>query len=117
MTKLAVIDQVNWRDPTMRSRKPNRFRVRPGNAFELLQVAQSHGLPWFQVQRARIVVARAGGNRTGTVADQFQCHEATVWRACRRYATNGIADLLADGWNEHSGRQAMIFPPPAHEDC
>ena len=101
----------------MRGRKPNRFRVRPGDVFELLQIARSQGLLWFQVQRARIVLARAAGNRTGTVADQFQCDEATVWRACRRYGTNGIAGLLANGRKEHSGRQATISPPPARSDC
>jgi hypothetical protein len=64
----------------MRGRKPNRFRIRPGDESELLQIAGSPGLPWFQVQRARIVLARAAGKRTGAVADQFQCDEATVWR-------------------------------------
>ena len=117
MAKLVVIDQVNWRDPTMRGRRPNLFRVRPGDASELLQIARSQGLSWFQVQRARIVLARAAGNRTVAVADQFQCDEATVWRACRRYGTNGIAGLLADGRKEHSGRQATISPPPARSDC
>ena len=100
----------------MRGRKPNRFRIRPVDESDLLQIARSQGLPWFQVQRARIVLARAAGDRTGAVADQFQCDEATVWRACRRYQTDGVAGLLADGRKEHSGRQATISPPPAGSD-
>ena len=63
MAKLVVIGQVNWRDPTMRGRKPNRFRVRPGDASELLQIARSQGLPWFQVQRARIVFSAGSGQQ------------------------------------------------------
>jgi hypothetical protein len=116
MAKLVVIDQVNWRDSTMRGRKPNSFRIRPGDKSELLQIAGSPGLPWFQVQRARIVLARGAGKRTAAVADQFQCDEATVWRACRRYGTNGVVGLLADGRKEHSGRQATISLPPARSD-
>ena len=94
----------------MRGRHPNRFHIRPCDEPDLLQIARSHRLPWFQVQRARIVLARAAGDRTGAVADQFQCDEATVWRACHRYQTNGVAGLLTDGRKEHSGRQATISP-------
>src|ERR1022692_3205727 len=112
--KLAVIDQVTWRHPAMRGRKPNRFRIRPVDESDLLQIARSQGLPWFQ--SARIVLARAAGDRSVAVADQFQCDEATVWRACRRYRTNGVAGLLADGQKEHSGRHATISPPPASSD-
>ena len=111
--KLAVRDQVTWGHPAMRGRKPNAFRIRPVDESDLLQIARSQGLPWFQVQRARIVLARAAGDRTGALADQFQCDEATVWRACHRYRTDGVAGLLADGRKEHSGRQATISPPPA----
>ena len=114
--KLAVIDQVTWRHPAMRGRHRNRFHIRPCDEPDLLQIARSHRLPWFQVQRARIVLARAAGDRTGAVADQFQCDEATVWRACHRYQTNGVAGLLTDGRKEHSGRQATISPPPAGSD-
>jgi hypothetical protein len=62
---------INWRDLTMRGRKPNRFRIRPSDESELLQIARSPSLPWFQVQRARIVLARAAGSGTGAGADQF----------------------------------------------
>ena len=62
----------------MRGRKPDGFRIRPADEPDLLQIARSQSLPWFQVQRARIVLARATGDRTVAVADQFQCDEATV---------------------------------------
>src|SRR5882757_4677934 len=97
----------------MRGRKPNRLVVCPDDEPSLLQIARSQALPWFQVQRARIVLARAAGERTKVVADQLECDEATVWRACSRYRTDGVAGLLADGRKEYSGRQATISPPPA----
>jgi hypothetical protein len=43
----------------MRGRIPNRFRIRPGDEPALLQIARGLGLPWFQAQRARIVLGRA----------------------------------------------------------
>jgi hypothetical protein len=112
--QLAVIDQVTWRHPAMRGRKPNRLRIRPVDESNLLQIARSPGLPWFQMQRARKVLARAAGDRTGP--DQFQCDEATVWRTCRRYRINDVADLLADDQKALSGRYATISPPPAGAD-
>jgi hypothetical protein len=97
----------------MRGRNPDRMVLRPDDEPNLWQIARSQTLPWFQVQRARIVLARAAGERTKVVAAQLECNEATVWRACARYRTDGVAGLLADGRKEHSGRQAMISPPPA----
>jgi hypothetical protein len=49
------------------------------------------------VQRARIVLAIADGERTQTVAEQVGCDEATVWRICRKYEQMGLSGLLADG--------------------
>ena len=97
----------------MRGRKPNRLVVCPDDQLNLWQIARSQMLPWFQVQRARIVLACAAGERTKVIADQLECDEATVWRACSRYRTDGVAGLITDGRSEYSGRQATISPPPA----
>ena len=43
------------------------------------------------------MLAIAGGQRTGVVAKQNDCDEATVWRTCRRYEQLGLTGLLADG--------------------
>src|SRR5450759_1135932 len=94
----------------MRGRKPDLFLLCPRDEPNLLQLARSQCLPWFQVQRARIVLARAAGDRTGAVAAQLRCDETTVWRACQRYRTDGLAGLLADGRKEQSGRHATISP-------
>jgi hypothetical protein len=54
-------------------------------------------LPEYQVQRARIVLAVAEGDRIQHVAELMSCDEATVWRTCRRYEHAGLSGLLADG--------------------
>src|SRR5512135_1471251 len=91
--------------------------LRPGDEPILQQIARSQTLPWFQVRRARIVLALAAGARTGAVADQMQCNEATVWRDCQRYRHDGLAGLLDDRRQGKSGRPATISPPAARPDC
>ncbi len=81
----------------MRGRKPRRLTLAAADEPVLRWIAQGHGLPTYQVQRARIVLAIAEGRRTGEVAKQNDCDEATVWRACRRYEQSGLSGLLADG--------------------
>jgi hypothetical protein len=54
-------------------------------------------LPEYQVQRARIVLAVADGERIQHVAATADCDEATVWRTCRRYEVAGLSGLFADG--------------------
>jgi hypothetical protein len=100
----------------MRGRKPNPLTLRPGDEPILYQIARSQTLPWFQVRRARIVLALAAGARSGAVAAQMQCDEATVWRDCQRYQKDGLAGLLDDRRRGRSGRAASISPPPARSD-
>ena len=54
--KLAVKDQVIWSLPAMRGRKPNRLVLHPDDKCNLSEISRSQTLPWFQVQRARIVL-------------------------------------------------------------
>ena len=96
----------------MRGRTPNPLTLRPGDEPILRQIAHSQVLPFFQVQRARIVLARAAGMRTGDLAAQMQCDEATVWRDCQRYRHFGLAGLLDNQRQGRSGRPATISPPP-----
>src|SRR4051812_32497198 len=81
----------------MRGRKPRCLTLAPADEPVLRWIAEGHGLPAYQVQRARIVLAIAGGQRTNVVARENDCDEATVWRACRRYEQAGLSGLLADG--------------------
>jgi hypothetical protein len=98
----------------MRGRRPRPLSIAPEDLPSLQQIARSDSLPWSQVRRARIVLANARGVRTSTIAFQVQCDEATVWRTCRRYETDGLTGLLAPPGR--SGRPERISPPAASRD-
>src|SRR5271156_293867 len=70
----------------------------------------SDSLPWYQVRRAKIVLALAAGQRKCDVAAQTECGVATVWRTCERYRQDGLKGLLADGREGRSGRPEQIAP-------
>jgi hypothetical protein len=98
----------------MRGRKPHRVRIARADRAVLQQLARREAAPWYQVRRARIVLAIAGGARTQEVAWQMQCDVATVRRTCRRYETHGLADLLAPP--PRAGHPEEISPPPTGAD-
>jgi hypothetical protein len=81
----------------MRGRKPRKLTISPADYPVLCLIARGEGVPLYQVQRARIVLAIARGQRTQNVAHDNDCDEATVWRTCRRYEHSGLSGLLADG--------------------
>jgi hypothetical protein len=95
----------------MRGRKPRAFTLAAHDVPILQQIARSRSLPWFQVQRARLVLAIADGERVQTVAFQSQCAPSTVWRLCRRYERTGLEGLLAE--ESRSGHPLEISPPAA----
>jgi len=94
----------------MRGRKPSLLTLAPSDADRLHATAHSDSLPWYQVRRARIVLALAAGQRKRDVAAQVECGVATVWRTCERYRRDGLDGLLADGREGHSGRLEQITP-------
>jgi transposase len=94
----------------MRGRRPEKLTIGRRDAAELHTVAHSGSLPWFQVQRAKIVLAIAAGERQCSVAARLECDEATVWRACERYRRDGLTQLFTDGRQGNSGREQQIFP-------
>jgi hypothetical protein len=69
----------------MRGRKPSPLTVAAADAPILQAVAHSRYLSFFQVERARIVLAVASGEPIQSVASRLECDRATVWRVCRRY--------------------------------
>jgi hypothetical protein len=81
----------------MRGRKPRRVTIPPADLPVLCLIARGEHIPVYQSQRAQIVLAIAGGERTQDVARRANCDEATVWRTCRRYEESGLSGLLADG--------------------
>ena len=94
----------------MRGRRPEKLTIARRHADVLHAAAHSGSLPWFQVQRAKIVLAIAAGERQCSVAGRLECDEATVWRACARYRQGGLASLFADGRQGHSGCPQQISP-------
>src|SRR5690606_11074422 len=70
----------------------------------------SSSLPWFQVQRAKIVLAIAAGEPHCSVAARLECDQTTVWRASQRYRQGGLTKLLADERQGNSGRPQQISP-------
>src|SRR5271170_103387 len=88
----------------MRGRKPEGITISPLDIPELERIAHSEMSPWYQVQRARIVLGIAAGQRREFLAAQLECDESTIWRTCQRYRYLGLAGLLADHRQGHSGR-------------
>jgi transposase len=94
----------------MRGRRPDLLSIPPPELDRLQKAAHSDTLPWYQVRRARIVLAIAAGDRKGDVAAQMECGEATVWRTCERYRLEGLDGLWADRRQGRSGRLEQITP-------
>jgi transposase len=94
----------------MRGRRPEKLTIARRDEDALHSTAHSGSLPWFQVQRAKIVLAIASGERPCSVAARLECDEATVWRACQRYRQDGLASLFADGRQGNAGHPQQISP-------
>ena len=94
----------------MRGRRPEKLTIARRDPDALHSAAHSGSLPWFQVQRAKIVLAIAAGEHQSSVAARLECDEATVWRACQRYRQGGLASLFADRRQGNSGRPQQISP-------
>jgi hypothetical protein len=73
----------------MRGRKPRSLEIAHHDVPVLQQIARSRSLPWFQIQRAQILLAVAAGEPVGPLAFRTQCDPSTVWRICRRYEVSG----------------------------
>ena len=92
----------------MRGRKPCPLSIDSHDRTILQGVARSETLPWYQVRRARTVLAIAAGERTTAVAARLECDVATVRRTCLRYEDTGLWGLLEEP--QRPGRPARISP-------
>src|SRR6267154_1259008 len=95
----------------MRGRKPCPLSIDTHDRAILQDVARSETLPWYQVRRARTVLAITAGQRTEAVSSHLECHAGTVWRTCQRYKEAGVRGLLEEP--QRPGRPTRISPPPA----
>jgi hypothetical protein len=100
----------------MRGRKPRPLSVHDADRPALEQLARSRTRPYYQVLRARAILALAGGERVQALAFQMQCDPATVWRIARRYERRGLPGLLAhpagDGRHGPSSRSSTTNSHP-----
>src|SRR6267142_1888213 len=90
--------------PAMRGRKPEGLTILAADRAELERVLHRDTSPWYQVRRARIVLGIAAGQRQEDLASQLDCDASTIWRTCQRYRRLGLAGLLTDQRQGHSGR-------------
>ena len=90
----------------MCGRRPRPLEIAPHDVPILQQIARSRSLPWYQVQRAQVLLAVAAGELIRTLAIRTQCNPSTVWRICRRYEDAGLPDLLEPP--QRAGRPARI---------
>lgn len=97
--------------PPMRGQHPQALAIAPGDSEPLRRLARRHAAPWFQVRRARIVPAVAGGEREQAIAAANRCDPATIRRTCQRSRSLGLDGLLA--LPGRPGRPPPDFPPPA----
>ena len=98
----------------MRGRRPVPLTICAEDKPLLEEIARCRRLPWFQVRRARILLAAAEGQRVETLARGVRCDPATIWRVCRRYEAAGLEGVLTEA--PRSGRPPAISPPPAGAD-
>jgi hypothetical protein len=94
----------------MRGRRPEKLTIAGRDQEALRAVAHRGSLPWFEVQRAKIVLAISAGERQCSVAARLECDEATVWRACQRYRQGGLTSLFTDGRQGNTGHPQQISP-------
>lgn len=77
----------------MRGRQPRVLVIKPKDMASLQQIATSQVRPWYQVQRAGILIAVASGERIAAIADYHHVDAATVWRIGRRFERYGILSV------------------------
>jgi hypothetical protein len=80
----------------MPGRKPHRLKLRKDEIPILEHLAQRRVLPYFQVERARALLALATGESPVVLAERLECHPATIWRLARRYESEGLESIFSE---------------------
>ena len=82
--------------------------LRRGDRSRLERLVRTRTTPHRVVERARIVLASAAGQANSAIGAQWDVSRPTVTSWLNRYATEGVAGLLAD--RPRSGRPKQITP-------
>jgi transposase len=94
----------------MRGRRPCPLTIARADMDRLVKTAHSDSLPWYQVRRAKIILALGRGIHKCTIGEQLGCDVSTVWRTGECYRQHGLDDLLTDHRVGRSGRLQQITP-------
>jgi winged helix-turn helix protein len=98
----------------MHGRKPAPFMLKAHDDRALRQLLRDGDLPQRVARRARILLARARGERIEQVVVKVEQDRATIWRVCQRYAEKGLGAALYDA--PRSGRPRVFFASGAQTD-
>jgi transposase len=98
----------------MRGRRSLRVEIASEDVPALERMARRQTAAWFQVRRARTLLAAHRGEPVQDIADALNCHRNTVRRTCQQYEQLGLAGLFRP--IQRSGRPREISPPPARPD-
>lgn len=98
----------------MTGRPPIPVEIAEPDELVLKETARSQSLPFWQVRRARTLLAVADGERIKDVAQKLGCGIATVRRTCRLYQKGGLGAGLYRV--KPPGRPARLSPPGPRAD-
>lgn len=98
----------------MSGRHPIPVVLAEPDLLVLQETARSQSLPFWQVRRARTLLAVADGERIKDVAQRLGCGIATVRRTCRLYQNGGLGAALYR--IKPPGRPARLSPPGPRPD-
>lgn len=98
----------------MRGCKPQALTLSLEDRRVLEHLARRRQAPWFQVQRAKVLLAMADGERRITLAAGSGCDRTTLWRLARDYQDHGLPGLLTE--RPRTGAPPAISPPPSRPD-
>jgi hypothetical protein len=98
----------------MHGRKPAPFVLKPRDDRTLRRLLRDGNLPQRVARRARILLARARGERIEHVVAKVDQDRATLWRVCQRYSKKGLGAALYDA--PRSGRPRVFFAAGSQTD-
>ncbi len=91
----------------MPRKSPYNIELHDDEAAELQRRARKYTLPYFQVQRAQMILLAADGWRNDQIADQLNCRREVVAKWRKRFFERRLAGLDD---RDRPGRP-RVFPP------
>src|SRR5580692_10359190 len=76
-------------------RKPKPVHLDPDDERLLREIVESPYWAEWQVRRAKVILARAGGGRIIELIPELGYSRASIKRTCRTFEREGVAGLMA----------------------